>query len=258
MQLSALIRKAILSDERIEFALTYGSLAQGNGDAFSDVEFYLYTAEAVTLNLNSWVQQVLQGSEFQIHLSVVNEFGTPNFVLNGLLRMELHALPVSRMRELLDWPSPHVYPNQMVVKDSEDRLRTLLDELAQKPGPQPKAEAQDILDRTLNWLTFGLNVLARGERVRALELLGWVQGGLLRLARLEEASTAHWLNASRQAELELSDRALQRYRQITGGLDQLTAAYANAVHWAAELAKHLDLNLDARLLEELQERAARP
>lgn len=79
-------------------------------------------------------------------------------------------------------------------------------------------------------------MLERGERVRALELLGWVRGGLLRLARLAEGNTEHWLTASRRAEWELSAATLDRYARLTGRLDELEGLYAEAWRWTQDLA----------------------
>lgn len=62
----------------------------------------------------------------------------------------------------------------MLIKDSDGQLARHLAVLAAR-RTDPAGEAQGILDRLLNWLAFGLNVLARGERIRAHELLGWVQ-----------------------------------------------------------------------------------
>ena len=39
LHLDALIRAALQADERVQFALAYGSFTQGTGDRFSDVEY---------------------------------------------------------------------------------------------------------------------------------------------------------------------------------------------------------------------------
>ena len=183
--------------------------------------------------------------------ATINEFGTPNFILTGLLRAEIHIEPPKKLPQLLQWPNQHIFPERMVVKDRDGRLLGLLQTLAQSPAPQPTAEAQSILDRALNWWVFGHNVLARGERIRALELLGWVQGGVLRLARLSEGRTEHWLSPARLAEQELSPASVGRFAALTGGLDDLECCYANALAWLLELAEGLNLNVSPTLKDEL-------
>lgn len=114
------------------------------------------------------------------------------------------------------------------ARQGHGRLAGALRHLGTRTPPDPAAEAQGILDRLLGWLAFGLNVLARGERIRAHELLAWVQGGLLRLARLADGRTEHWVSPSRLAEWELGGTALERYARTTGPLGNLEGRYAEA------------------------------
>ena len=98
--------------------------------------------------------------------------------------------------------------------------------------------------------------------LRALELLGWVQGKVLRLAALEAEQTEHWVNPARLAETRLPPELLFRYARLTTGLTPLGAlesAYAEAVNWTLDLAARLGLPLSPALAAELrawtQERA---
>ncbi|MBB5232827.1 hypothetical protein [Deinococcus budaensis] len=230
------IRAAIKQDDRIGHALAYGSFTQGTADAFSDLEYFVFlpSAELATFDVRRWLEAVAPVRHF-----FVNDFGTPNAVMDGLLRVELHAEPETALAGVESWPGFHIRPEAMLVKDRDGRLARHLAALAAKGRPQPETEAQPIHDRLLGWLVFGLNVLERGERVRALELLGWVRAGLLRLARLAEGKTGHWLTASRRAEWELSGAALGRYARLTGSLDELERLYAEAWAWTQELAGQL-------------------
>lgn len=248
------IRAAIQADPRLTHALAYGSFTQGTADAFSDLEYYVFLPdpEVDRFDVRAWLEALAPVRHF-----VQNDFGTPNAILDGLLRVELHAEPVSKLDAVLDWPAFHIYPERMLVKDTDGQLADVLGRLAARARPDPAAETVLILARLLNWLVFGLNVLARGERIRAHELLGWVQGGLLRLARLAEGQTGHWLTASRCAEEELSPGALERYARLTGCLDELEQLYAEAWSWTQELAKAASpprLPLNPTLVQEIGER----
>lgn len=251
LHLDALIRAALQADERVQFALAYGSFTQGSGDRFSDVEYYAFVEKQQEFEILAWLEHALTGSEFRILHHVVNEFGTPNVTVSGLIRIELHVQPVERMPDILHWPGEHIHPERMLVKDQDGKLRALLQELASKPEAEPSAEAQLILDRAVNWLVFGLNVLRRGEGVRALELLRWIQSALLRLARIREGQTTHWLNPFRRAERELSPVTLRRYATVTGGLNDLERCYRAAWGWLLEFASALDLHLSPDLRCEL-------
>ncbi|PNY81551.1 hypothetical protein [Deinococcus koreensis] len=242
------LRAAMNRDRRITHALAYGSFTQGTADGFSDLEYWLYLSpgSVQSFDLRAWLDVMTPLTH-----CVVNEFGTFVGVLPGLLRVELHAVSNTELAALATWPGDHAEPARMLVKDTDGALRPLLDALAARRS-DPAAEAQAVLDRLLNWLAFGLNVLSRGERVRAHELLWWVQSGLLMLARLRSGRTQHWLNATRRAELELDAASLERYAAITGGLADLERCYAGAARWTLELAEGLGLRVNAGLAQDLR------
>lgn len=247
-ELDARLRDAMQADPRITHALAYGSFTQGTADEFSDLDYWLYLDPGAKFDVYSWIEKLTPVLHF-----VVNEFGTPTAILPGLLRLELHVVSNTRLDELESWGNEHLFPEQMQVKDSDGRLAAALRKLTAKAPPE--AEAQATLDRLLNWLAFGLNVLARGERIRAQGLLWWIQGGLLSLAAVESGHTDYSLNPARRAERRLDERTLRRYAAITGGLDDLECAYTSAVAWTLELAERLGLPVNAELASDLTERA---
>ncbi|MFC4638956.1 hypothetical protein [Deinococcus hohokamensis] len=245
--LDARVRAALRSDTRVTHALAYGSFVQGTADRFSDLEYWAFLhPQAGTFDVRSWLEALTPVQHF-----VVNEFGTPNAVVPGLLRIELHAVSNTQLADLRHWPGEHIFPDRMLIKDQDGQLLEQLEAL-EKKGLNPAREAQALLDRTLNWLTFGLNVLARGERIRALELLWWVRANLLRLACLQSGHTAFWLNPSRLAEQRLPPELLERYRRLTVDLDGLEQAYTEALAWTAHLSGALALTTPADLLAELR------
>lgn len=241
------IRAALRADPRVTHALTYGSFPQGQADAFSDLEYYAYLAPGAEFDVRAFLESLTP-----LMLYTVNDLGTPNAVTPELIRVELHAVPDTQMSELLTWPNAGVVPEQMLIKDSSGRLRSLLAQLASGPvwAPDPP---QFVYDRLLHWLTFGSAVLVRGERTRALHLLVWVHGGLLRLARFQVGS-AHPPAVQRHAERDLPAEILGRFARCTGGLADLERAYSESLAWAAELAAGLRLDRHAALLAALTAR----
>lgn len=246
--LDARLRGAMCADDRITHALAYGSFTQGTADRFSDLEYWLYLRMGAEFDVLPWLERLTPVLHF-----VVNEFGTPTAVLPGLLRVELHAVPNENLDGLKAWANEHLFPERMLVKDADGRLAAALHALASQPPPDPQAQAT--LDRLLNWLAFGLNVLTRGERLRAHGLLWWIQGGLLTLATVESGHTEYLLNPARLAERRLSADTLRRYAAITGSVDDLEAAYSEAVGWTLELAASLGLKVNPELAQDLRERA---
>lgn len=249
LQLDGLIRTALQADERVRFALAYGSFTQGTGDVFSDVEYYAFTSQELDAVL--WLEKALDSSEFRILHHVVNEFGTLNVTVTGLIRVELHVQPVQNMPDILNWPNEHIDPERMLIKDAGGELRALLNKLASKPQSNPADEAQLVFDRALNWVVFGWNVLKRGEKARASELLRWIQSSLLRFARIENEQTTHWLNPYRLAEKELPAKVMTRFATLTGGLHDLEACYRAAWIWLVEFALALNLHLNPDFQREL-------
>ncbi|WP_144120182.1 hypothetical protein [Catellatospora sichuanensis] len=67
------VRELCLGDEDLVAALTYGSFAQGVGDAHSDVEFWLFFGadQAEVLDHRAWLDRI-----GPIRHLIVNEFGS--------------------------------------------------------------------------------------------------------------------------------------------------------------------------------------
>lgn len=244
--LDAALRAALRSDTRFSHVVAYGSVPQGQGDAFSDLEYWAFLAPGAAVLADAWLRAHLSA-----RLVLVNEFGAGTALLPGLRRVELHVAPASRLPDLELWTPQPVVLDAMRVKDPDGQVARHLAALAARSA-DPGGEAPALLARTLNWLAFGLNVLARGERVRAHELLWWVQGGALRLARLHCGATGQWGNASRRAETELPTALLARYAALTAGVEGLEDAYASAVAWTLDLAASLHLPVNDALAEELR------
>lgn len=108
--------------------------------------------------------------------------------------------------------------------------------------------------------SFGLNTLERGELARSLEILSLCHRYLLWMARLVEASTAHWPTPSRRLEQEVSQASYERFAQCTAFLERaaLHRAYGSAWTWGVEmmtgLAQHHRLGLPVQLFDLVTQR----
>ena len=238
-------------DEQITHALAYGSRTHRQrpdeppyADPFSDLEYYAYTAPGVSIEPREWLEAVTP-----LLLYSVNPFGTPNAVTPDLHRIELHVVEQAQLPALLDWPNGDADPVAMLVKDSDGTLQRLLDQFITHPRFDP-GTPQEVLDSLLNWLTFGSAVLRRGERLRALDLLSWVQAGLIRLSRFAE-QTEQPRAVSRLAEWHLPRARLTRLEGCTAGVGGLEHAYRAALTLSAELADELRLDGRRELLAAL-------
>src|SRR5215475_8451716 len=97
-KLIAAVRARCESDPDVEAALMYGSFAQGLGDAYSDVEFWLFFG--VPVDPFKWLSSVAA-----YEYVVVNEFGTHVVFFPGLIRGELHFATTGDIETVRSWPA---------------------------------------------------------------------------------------------------------------------------------------------------------
>jgi len=186
-QMIACVRQLCQEDERIVGAFTYGSFTTGEGGAFSDIEFYVYLDAAVyhAFQPATWVGQIAP-----VALYFTNEFGTGTAIFENLVRGEFHFERAAHMEQIRAWKQEAGFPpvESMLLLD---RTGELTEHLRFISGLGPDRGTADQVSqfwhRTLDWMLFGANVLARGERARALEVLWWVQR-YMRLSSLPERS----------------------------------------------------------------------
>ena len=261
-QMIARVRQLCREDPRVAGALMYGSFTVGEGDAFSDIEFCIYLDEEAYPGFEpaAWVAQVAPVAAY-----FTNEFGVGTAIFENLVRGEFHFERAADMAHIRSWKEEAGFPpvEAMLLVDRTGELTGHLRAIS-GPGPQRgTAEQVTVLwQRYLNWMLFGANVLARGERARALEILWWVQRTLLWFARLRDGSYMHWQTPSKNVEQELSPEAYGRYIACAAGLweGDLERAYGAAWAWGAEMIRALaterDLGLPDALLQRLDEHFA--
>jgi lincosamide nucleotidyltransferase len=240
-QMIARVRQLCRQDERIVGAFMYGSFTTGEGDSFSDVEFYVYLDEAAyhAFQPAAWVGQIAP-----VALYFANEFGTGTAIFENLVRGEFHFERAKEMAQIRAWTEEAGFPpaGAMLIVDRTGELIKHLETIS-GPGPArgTSQHVSTLWHRFLNWMLFGTSVLARGERARALEVLWWVQRYLLWFARLREDSTAHWQTPSKSVENDLSPAVYGRYVACTASLTGADPerAYRAAWTWAKEMIRAL-------------------
>jgi len=233
------LRAAFVNNARLRYAVAYGSRTQAPGgvrqdDRFSDLEYFVYTADDSTV-----APQDLIGSVTPVLLATRNSFGTPNFVTSELHRVELHVESADRLALLLGWSVWAPVPERMLVKDdAAGTLAGLLSRFAARPVWEPEAP-QETLDGVLNALVAVRAFVRRGELLRANEWFALqVVGGLTRLAR-HAAGLPQPPAAGRRAELDLPDVWLGSLHR----LPSLTHAPMEGLHDALDLCGLLSLHL---------------
>ena len=239
------------NDTRLVAALMYGSFVKGEGDQFSDIEFWLFVADEhlAQLSIEHWINQIEP-----THLIVTNEYGTQVAVFTSLVRGEFHFVPASTMAQVRTWGGISVRAEEMIVVDRTGELIEHLRSLEGRTPVPPSDRVGDLCGRYLNWMLLGLNVLERGEIARAHAVLGQIDTYLLWMVRLVEGATSHWLTPSKSLEGDVSAASQARYVGCTAVAERrpLIAAYKEAWHWGRELMTSLAQRDMCSLPEDLQ------
>src|SRR5215207_5257848 len=234
------VKDKCVRDDRLNAALTYGSFTKGEGDRYSDIEFWLFfdPEKLGDVDQGQWVNDIAP-----IYWSVINEYGTRvAFFKDHLIRGEFHFVPSTRMSEVKSWPA--VDPDrasEMVIVDHTNKLQSHI-EAGEPTVPSSPAQIEQLCGEFLNWYLFGRNVLKRGDLAQAHMILGVVQGYLIWMARLQEGSTKHWQTQSKSLETELSQESYKEFVQSTARCDSddLGRAYHTAWGWGRKIIPMLE------------------
>jgi lincosamide nucleotidyltransferase B/F len=234
------VRELCEHDGRVVAALMYGSFALGQGDRFSDIEFYLYFEEEALPGLDeaAWVSRIAP-----VGLYYVNEFGNGTAIFENLVRGEFHFEAASEVGLVEAWETAW-FPSlaSAVLVDKTGELSRRLGRLVRRPPDLDTPERALFVCRSLiNWTLMGANLLERGEHARAEAFLTLIHGHLLQAARLVEGKTVNWLSPTRKLEEDVSAITYERFRACTAALDaaQLARAYVSTWRWGRELIDEL-------------------
>jgi len=227
-------------DDRLDAALMYGSFTKGEGDQYSDIEFWLFfdSERLSDIDQEQWIEDI-----GPIYWTVLNEHGTRvAFFKDHLIRGEFHFVATSSMRGVKDWPAVETERAcEMVIVDRTNQLQGYI-EAGEPAIPSSPAQIEQLCGQYLNWYLFGRNVLRRGDLAQAHMVLGILQGYLIWMARMLEASTKHWQTQSKSLETDLSPESYREFVQTTARCesDELDRAYKAAWSWGGELINRLE------------------
>lgn len=251
------IKEKCETDPRISACMMYGSFTKGEGDPYSDVEFYIFlkNTEIEQFEFSEWIRNIAP-----YDLLFFNEFGSEVVVFSNLIRGEFHFLTESEIEVIKTFKDTGVFPDteSMFIYDITGKLKACLDYLK---GEGPERMTNENVNFAFNnfvnaWL-MGVNVLKRGEFARSLECLSYVQKYVLQLIRIHETNVERWLNATKNLEADLSEEAYSAYASITSKLDkeELYYAYSNAMQVVEGLvrilADYYQFDIDLKFLKKL-------
>ena len=260
------VRRLCHQDKRITAALMYGSFTTGEGDEFSDIEFYIFinNADSQRFNHADWVGQIAP-----VALYFVSHLGHERAIFENLVRGEFHFQRASEMASIRQYKQFMGIsdPDSMLILDRTGELRSHLNFLFTKtavPSAKTLTTQENILWLSRNFMysmLSGFSLLARDERAHALDTLGVVHRFFLPLVREHEGKVLQGeTRASRRLKKDLSGPVYDRYIDCTGGLhhDSLERAYWATWLWGKEIMENLmhrhDINVPEALVQSLNAR----
>ena len=201
LQLQLIEKVKLLSteDADISSVLMYGSFTKGEGDRFSDIEFYVFYKK--DFPHEEWVNKVCRTLLF-----FRNEFGTEVAIFENMIRGEFHFLPVEEVQIVRTWEGfiSFEYYKEMILVDKENLLSEALDPVDKK---RPEHSSQD----SINWIYMSLlnnllmtkGLIERGELAHAQQSFQFIQRYLLCLIRIEVGADNHWESPTKRIEFEI-------------------------------------------------------
>lgn len=229
------------ADEGISAVLMYGSFTKGEGDCYSDIEFYIFLREGYEINKKEWISCIRH-----VEMFFTNEFGTDVVVFDNLIRGEFHFHPVSDISIIQTWQGILDFSvrDKMNLVDKDGLLADILNGIEQiNPKWNNRENIEWVADSMINNLIFVGNVIRRGEYARAIHLFYFLEKYLVQLIRLHFDNTDHWLDPMKGFENEIPKEWYKRYAVCVPklGEDDLKRCYTEVIQLTRELFLLLDV-----------------
>lgn len=213
--IEAVRHKAFL-DEAVSAVLMYGSFIKGEGDQYSDVEFYLFCRR--DFDHRTWVADIAP-----LALFFQNEFGTEVAVFESLLRGEFHFMSVRDIGVVKSWEglTSFEYADKMNLVDKDGVLAGVLSEISrERPVHNSSDHIAWLAESLINNLLMVRGQILRGEFANAQQCFQYVQKYLLWLIRLREDADNHWESPAKRLESEISSASYEAYRTCVPSLEE--------------------------------------
>jgi len=242
------VRQIALKNENISAVLMYGSFTKGEGDQFSDIEFYIYYKTEKVPDKLRFVSQIAPVSLF-----FANEFGTDVAVFDNMIRGEFHFHPISDIEDIKTWAEiiSFEFKDNMNLIDKDGILSDVLNSI---PPAKPLRDAPENIEylaqNLINNLIFVNNLILRGEYTHAHHLFWFIQRYMLWLMRLHLNKDNHWEAPTKRLEVDIPDEWFLKYKQCVPTLEKesLQESFKSAVDLADFLFSELNVSSDIRVV----------
>ena len=206
-------KKKSIEDCTISAVLMYGSFIKGEGDKFSDIEFYIFLRDDCHIDKYKWISSVNP-----IDLIFVNEFGTDVVIFDNLIRGEFHFLPLKEISIIKSWQghTSFEFKEKMNLVDKDGLLTDVLNDIEPpyEPIRNTPAQIEWLADSLINNLLFASNLFQRGEYAHLHSIFQYIQKYALWLIRIYEQSEKHWESPTKKLEVDISSYWYNKYQTI--------------------------------------------
>lgn len=234
------------ADERISALLMYGSFIKGEGDKFSDIEFYIFHRE--DFDHRAWVEQVRP-----LKMYFVNEFGTEVALFDNFIRGEFHFSSIEEIEVVKSWEglTSFEHAGNMNLVDKDGRLEKILAGISRiRPVHGDQARIDWLAQSFLNNLILIHNVVKRGDHAHAQQCFQLLLKYLMWLIRLADGADTHWENPSKNFADEISPANYASYVTCVPDLDpdNLARALKASALMAGRLFSALNVSAEIALV----------
>lgn len=240
IQLAMIERVKALSRETLAISavLMYGSFVKGEGDKYSDIEFYIFVDSDIDFNKREWVDSIEKTALF-----FSNEYGTDVAIFENLVRGEFHFMKVDQIDIINSWVGliSFEYWENMILVDKGNRLSQVFEGITKDRPIRNEVENLRWLQYSLiNLLLFTKNLLLRREWAHAHQNFFQIHKYLLWLIRINVESTIHWESPTKKLEADLPTVWYTKYTQCTASLndESLHIAFTCSIVLAEELFRY--------------------
>lgn len=206
-------KKKSIEDCTISAVLMYGSFIKGEGDKFSDIEFYIFLRDDCHIDKYKWISSVNP-----IALMFVNEFGTDVVIFDNLIRGEFHFLPLKEISIIKSWQghTSFEFKEKMNLVDKDSLLTDVLNNIEPpyEPIRNTPVQIEWLADSLINNLLFASNLFQRGEYAHLHNIFQYIQKYTLWLIRIYEQSEKHWESPTKKLEVDISSYWYNKYQTI--------------------------------------------
>jgi len=231
------VKETAKTDDAVSAVLMYGSFIKGEGDRYSDIEFYIFHTQEI--DRREWVGRIMP-----FVLFFTNEHGTEVAIFENMVRGEFHFLELGQVDIVKSWETQtsFEYADKMILVDKEGRLAEAISDISrERPRHDSPEHVEWLVSSLANNLLQVKNLLLRNELAHAQHLFQYIQKYLIWMARLADKADNHWENPTRMLEQELSWPWYGAYAECVPDLDaeNLHICFQKSVSFGMKAACYL-------------------